>query len=580
MRPAQDAIVEAEETADTAGPVSRQADNGETAAKKRKVNNAALANNGAKASEDAEGLEVQVNDSQTLEFNRDVTPIAPVKRRKKRKSVGQQSMKAKPRKAQTAPKPAQKAPQKRATKSTPALPVEPSPEELRVQAQVHGLPFGGEKHPSAPEVTEARDFAAEAADPGPTMNEEVKGKRKKRKRVSIGQQSKKRAKPASPMPTKDIIPEGGIAVAEHMTDASQSHGEAAEDTADVANDAIEAQDEALEGSEPQTQQKGKRKKRKSIGQQRPKRKSTDLASTSTPARKSRPGVRASGLSETKKAAAAFNSGAVGGRHSTDEDVQVEVESISEAAEAPAVVPRFPKKRGRPSKGGAPLAPRPGKAPKAPRRHTKASNVESNQPVQTRSPQTREAPKNSIPITIYGPQSPTSSDPENSDVEDDPLSTAKALPPAKTINPVDVLSQICRELIHKTSASLGEKANEDASRRGEFWQRKRTVDMYGEELNLRLLQLTKTLNTNNALTVRLRDANRDAKRLKKDIKAIEEERERIRLATEGALKAKKAKELEDMLSKIAGAVKKGWEIHAETTRGDSAGIGIDEAGVET
>lgn len=95
-----------------------------------------------------------------------------------------------------------------------------------------------------------------------------------------------------------------------------------------------------------------------------------------------------------------------------------------------------------------------------------------------------------------------------------------------------------------------------------------MESYGEELNSRLLQLTKALNTNTALTTRLRDATREAKRLKKDIKAVEEERERVKLRKQEVLKAKKAKELEDMLSGIAGAVKRGWEMQARQDRGRS------------
>lgn len=521
---------------------------------------------------------MQIKDSQTPKSDQGVSSTGPVKKRKKRKSIGQQSMKAKLNKTQTTPKPVQQAMQKKAPKPKSALAVQPSREELRVQAQVNGLPFGGEQHPLAPEVTEARDFAAEAADLGPEGDEAIKPKGRKRKRISIGQQFQKRAKPTSAKLPKDTVPEGGIVVAEHMTDASQSQDENAEDVADAANDAIEGQDPAIEVAESQNRQKSKRKKRKSIGQQRPKSKSTESAFVGSPAKKRAPPRRGSGLSKTKRAAAAFNSGAAGSKPPIDEDVQIEVESISEAAEAPAVVPKFPKKRGRPKKDDAPLARKPSKSPKPPQ-HRKEGSAPTIKPPKAASSRVRKPPKNSIPITIYGPPSPAGSDSDVSDIEDDPITSTTALPPNRTINPVDVLSQICREMIHKTGNSLAEKAREDPERRGEFKRKKRTVEMYGEELNARLLQLTKTLNTNNALTTRLRDATGEAKLLKKEIKAVEEERGKVKQRREEALKVKKAKELESMLSGIAGAVKKGWEMQARAVRGGSMDIMGDEMGLK-
>lgn len=574
-RATQDAIQERGETADAVGPIAGQDDGESNATKRGRLNQAAKSSKGAKTTEGAKESDVQVKDPQTLEPEQGVSPSGPVKKRKKRKSIGQQSMKTKSNKAQTSPKAVLKPQQKRVPKPKAVLPIELSHEELRVEAQVNGLPFGGQKHPTAPEVTESRDFAAEAADLGPEDDrEEVNPKSRKRKRVSIGQQSKKRPKPAPAKLPKDIVPEGGIAVAEHMTDASQSQDENAEDVADTANDAIEEQGTALENAEPRNRQKPKRKKRKSIGQQRPKTKSTESASVGSPANKKVPKGKLSGLSKTERAASAFNSSAAGGREPIDEDAQIEVESISEAAEAPAVLPKFPKQRGRPKKDDRPSARKPAKAVKSQQRRQQVPGL-APKPSKAASSRVRGPPQNSIPITIYGPPSPASSDAKLSDVENDPLSSAHALATAKTINPVDVLSQICREMIHKSGNSLTEKAHEDPARRGEFKRKKRTVEMYGEELNARLLQLTKTLNTNNALTTRLCDATREAKSLKKEIKAIEEEREQVEQRKEEALKAKKAKELETMLDGIASAVQKGWEMQAKERGRAGTEVGVED-----
>ena len=504
------------------------------------------------------------------------SPPGPSKKRKKRKSIGQQSMK-KANKTQPSPKTISKPTRKMALEEKESLSIEPSREELRVQAQINGLPFGGQKHPDAPEVTESRDFAAEAAAAHPVIDpQEAKPISKKRRRVSIGQNSRKRTKPVPKESPTIAISDSVTAVANQIDDASQSQDENADRVTDISNASIEEQEATYEDTALQDPpRKTKRKKRKSIGQQRPKRKSTESAasnnSVTTRARDVGPGK-----SEAAEETSASKTRRRGGGRPIDTDAQVEIETISDSAEAPTMTHSTFKSRGRPKEIPVATVKKTTKGPKAsqPRKKAAESTTKPTDPI---APRPRGVPKNSIPITIYGPPSPASSRSDASDVEDDPLAKIQVLPPVKTINPVDVLSQICREMIQKTSDSLAEKAQQNRERRSDYTRRKKTVDMYGSELNARLLQLTKALNTNNALTTRLRESTKKVRALKKDIKAVEQEREEVKKRREEAQKAKKARDLEAMLSGIASAIQKGWQMQAEEKSNEGPSIAIGAEG---
>ena len=514
----------------------------------------------------ADGIpDISVNGAQNLAATQRLQNDSGTKKRKKRKSIGQQSLRGKSSKSQTPRSSLSKSFQGVAPRSKPSLPIQPSEEELRVQAQLNGDPFGGDKHPPPPPITEARDFARVTAELVVATTESVTG-RKAKKRNAIGQKSHKGKVTTSgkgKLPF-DTVPRGGIAVAEHLTDATDSQDEDVEDVADAANEAIEEDDVAMEHQNPLLG-KLRRRKRKSIGQQRPRKKvppSLLLPRNRTLPLERPPTSAPTGLDRTHEAANSPASVISRGRprfRAGEEELQVEVESVSDVAEAPVVVPKFRAEKAT-AQSDVARAPKSAKAPNAGKRKTKTAPTSAP----TSAPKPRNPPKDTIPITVYGPPSPASSEDDLSDVDVDPISAPQPLPIAKTINPVDVLSQICREMIHKTGNSLAEKARDDAERRGEWTSKKKTVELYGEELNARLLQLTKTLNTNNALTTRLRDSVREARSLKKEIKAMEEEKEQVKLEREEAIKVKKEENLKVMLNGIAGAVKKGWALQAKVT----------------
>ena len=77
-----------------------------------------------------------------------------------------------------------------------------------------------------------------------------------------------------------------------------------------------------------------------------------------------------------------------------------------------------------------------------------------------------------------------------DGEDDDLAGPPTLPKKSTVNAIDVLSQLCREMIGKTVEDMRKGAeNERREERKAEWKRKRkAVQMFGDELDGRLFQM--------------------------------------------------------------------------------------------
>lgn len=469
----------------------------------------------------------------------------------------------------------------------------------------------------------SRGAAIEEHEAASNVAESRKEKPKKRKRVTVGQQSKKRAKAG----ITRIHPEPK---AQEETRTDEDAVEAplgAEKPTEVEVDSMgliaDEQEATAEEAEPQTQ-KPKRKKRKSIGQQKPKRKSVDLAAPNRSAKKTaansltatRDGVnnkptakrgrpratkpveetieepRDEGLSnvpqneETQPSDPGLKSKpkAKRGRPKAKATSEDAVDEPDEEARRPAPeeeedevqVPILPekKKRGRPRKADAAQSTSQTTKPTK----TPATRKPKANPPPT-APKSRAPPKNSIPITIYAPPSPTSSD-----AEADPLSTSHPPTTTDTINPVDVLSQLCSELLSKSSSALAEQAaaaaaGPSSTTRSELKRTQQTTDLYAQELASRLLQLTTTLNANTSLTSRVKAAAKEERRLKKELKGLEREREGVRGRREEVVKERKKMELEDLLSGIAGAVKRGWDMQKEGQEGDAVAGMVEEGDME-
>ena len=439
-------------------------------------------------------------------------------------------------------------------------------------------------------------------------------KPKKRRRVTVGRQPKKSAKASMTQTYKRPMVQEEADTA-GARDISQDAGKPAEFEAESMGHGVEEQGAAAMDVETQLP-KPKRKKRKSIGQQKPKKKSMDLATPKSPvgkggrsvqiitrdkpdkkptAKRGRPRAeqpseevtseaqeksmehvpedggdtepRGLGLKNKPQARRGRPKANPISEHNIDKtDQGASKDAPEEEKEVQVPVLTEKKKRGRPRKAAtSPPISQPTKAPR-----TLTSRIVKPKPA-TNAPKTRAPPKNTIPITIYSVRSPTPSD-----IEEDPLSTSRPPRPTttnQTVNAVDVLSQICSELLAKSSASLAEQIQSDPNP-SQLKRTKETTDLYAQELASRLLQLTTTLNTNTALNSRVRAAAKEERGLKKELKRLEKEREDIRVRKEEVVKEKKKRDLEQLLSGIAGAMKRGWDMQKAAEEGDAV-AGMDE-----
>ena len=445
-----------------------------------------------------------------------------------------------------------------------------------------------------------------ASDPAKSRKE----KPRKRKRVTIGQQPKKRAKTGTTRTYRKLKAQEETNTAEDVLEEDQNVGKLTEVAVSSTGHVAEEQD-ATAGSAKSQMQTPKRKKRKSIGQQKPKKKSVDSATPKRTARK----TAASSLTATSNESNEKATGKRGrprakqplektieGSHAQDVGRVPEEEEDTQPSES-RLKSKPKASRGRPKvtpiskdavdgtdeevwnheheqqeEAYAPTLPEKKKRGR-PRKADPQSSGQTNAP-EPRKQKTKPAPKacappkNIIPITIYVPPSPTSSD-----GEDDPLSASQphTTSNSNSINPVDVLAQLCSELLSKSSLDLAEQARSapTSTSRSELKKTKQTTDLYAKELACRLLQLTMTLNANTSLQSRVKAALKEERKLKKELKQVEKEREDLRVRREEVMKEKKKRDLEDLLSGIAGAVKRGWDMQKEDGEGDAvAGMAED------
>jgi len=574
-------------------------DGQEAAPKKRKLSPASTNNKVVKesiaAGHKVTAHEVQVKDSQPNEPDENSLPTGGAKKRKKRRSIGQQSLKKTKSQGKSPLRPARQ-PQKRGRKSKPPQPIKPvvtrtpePPEYSRITT-----PAFQDREQSrvlaSVEAIEGRVGDGETLeDLGKEEVEAAELKSKKRKREPVQKEARRRAKPevakepateaskGDESPAERIQPETKAKrgpkpgtkkktlekavhlqnpTEEHDTESAQTGEKAGEDVQGLVGKEIEDIASTTKVAESKEKPKPRRKKRKPIGQQslRHRKKATDTATPDKPTSKKAP-VTKSGKEPTSKRKAAVSSTSAKAkpiRLSTpvEEGFFNDMGNAShdQVVETEPVQPQ--KKRERPRKIDVPRISPPITKPS----HPRISKFKLTKAAAPRNP-----PKNTIPITFYAPPSPSASD---SDAMIDPLSNAPPAPGrAKGINAVDVLSQNCLEMLARTSASLADKANASPDQKAEYTGRKKTVEMYSAELEDRLFELTTTLNANSSLAAQVRKAAAEERGLKKEVKALEAEREKIKLTTEEVLKGKKARDLEKLLSGIKGAVKKGWEMEA-------------------
>ena len=156
----------------------------------------------------------------------------------------------------------------------------------------------------------------------------------------------------------------------------------------------------------------------------------------------------------------------------------------------------PRKRGRPKKSDIARHNLPGQAAiKQSTSHSKSSQAAVHlAPFSSTKHGEKTIPRarpNSIPITVHRLNHLSIGDP--SSAEDDILSCLPTFPNRSSVNAIDVLSQICREVVGKTVESLQlAEAKEPGERQGVEQHKRGVIELYGSELDARLFQMVRNL----------------------------------------------------------------------------------------
>ncbi|CAG8978606.1 hypothetical protein HYALB_00010967 [Hymenoscyphus albidus] len=127
----------------------------------------------------------------------------------------------------------------------------------------------------------------------------------------------------------------------------------------------------------------------------------------------------------------------------------------------------------------------------------------------------------IPVTVYRLTSKPAYDDEDSDYE---------IPVDKRagMNTVDVLGQVCQEIISSGSAFIERSAENaiDSTQRRECRNKHRALKVFGEELHLRLLTQQTTLDNTFSLEKRVREEQRKKLSLREEIRLARAERQEV------------------------------------------------------
>ncbi|CAP94854.1 Pc18g06300 [Penicillium rubens Wisconsin 54-1255] len=154
--------------------------------------------------------------------------------------------------------------------------------------------------------------------------------------------------------------------------------------------------------------------------------------------------------------------------------------------------------------------------------------------------TREPRGETVPVTVYrlanvnslGGATSTADGSGDEEESADELTTHQRakIPNRGGVNPADVLSQICRETLEKTLNTLKDGiANEaNATRRAEWSRKRKAVEVFGSELESRLMDLSGILDSNFVLGVQLKKAKREMMDLRNHLYRVRRERENIAL----------------------------------------------------
>ncbi|ROW14822.1 hypothetical protein VPNG_03695 [Cytospora leucostoma] len=165
-----------------------------------------------------------------------------------------------------------------------------------------------------------------------------------------------------------------------------------------------------------------------------------------------------------------------------------------------------------------------KQPKAPR-----AKPSKPAPARARRAKTGGAGGPPVPVKIQRFTKPRHLDEDDADA-DDILHTELPFANRSGVNAVDVLAQMCEEIIDASIQSLKEAFSDaqDAAMRKELLTKKRALEAFREELRTRLLEHTIALDTLFALKRRVREAQKEKLKLRERIIQIRAEREQVAL----------------------------------------------------
>ncbi|PGH06398.1 hypothetical protein GX51_02410 [Blastomyces parvus] len=119
--------------------------------------------------------------------------------------------------------------------------------------------------------------------------------------------------------------------------------------------------------------------------------------------------------------------------------------------------------------------------------------------------------------------------ETAQAPDDPSGRHK-YPSRSGVNPADVLGQICRETLEKTTSNLADSIQQEsnASRRAEWTRKRKAVELFSVELEQRLFDMSELLDSNFVLSARLKREKQDMASLRNRLIALRKEREDVSL----------------------------------------------------
>ncbi|PQE18041.1 AT hook domain-containing protein [Rutstroemia sp. NJR-2017a BVV2] len=188
-----------------------------------------------------------------------------------------------------------------------------------------------------------------------------------------------------------------------------------------------------------------------------------------------------------------------------------------------------RKKGRPRQVISPVRQRQPAPPKAKsQKAEKADKADKAEKPEKASRKRKVREGSPIPVMVHRLTSGPVYDEDESDA--DILNSEIPCAKRAGVNSVDVLSQICQELVTAGLETLGENMikTQDAALRLEYKTKMKAVENFTRELNVRLLEHTINLDNAYALEKRLRDGQKKKLLLREEILRVRAEREKVAL----------------------------------------------------